>query len=439
MEVSLNRARFAAMGAVVALLASVSVAHAQQPVGLDIQKSRDPRVLLAVPTLATVPGQEALGSQMAEVIANDLSFSGLFRILPPTQYPAGFTGLTADPKQINFQLWQSTPAVYLVYGLVSVEQGNIVAQCFLFDIKAANYVVGKKLTSDQQSWRLVAHEFSDEVVRFTDGTPGIATSRVCFSGGEPRKKEIYVSDYDGANLRQVTKHGSVSILPAFSPDGTKIAYVSYKDRYQYIYVVELATGKSTPLSREVGMNSAPVWHPNGRQLAVVMSKDANSEIYLVNSDGSGKRRLTNDKSVDSSPAFSPDGSQIAFVSDRGGKPQIYVMDSSGGGVRKLSTQPGKFYDPTWSPDGKSIAFVLENSEGFEIWVMGADGSSPKQLTSSPGGNENPTWSADSRHVMFSSTRTGRSQLWTATISNGENRAVPGISVGAQGPDWGPRR
>ncbi|MBX7257716.1 MAG: Tol-Pal system beta propeller repeat protein TolB [Candidatus Hydrogenedentes bacterium] len=436
---SWNRASIPTLAVLLSLLAFAPHVFAQQPVGLSVQKSVDKRVLLAVPTLATVPGQEALGSQMAEVIANDLSFSGLFRILPPTQYPAGFTGLTSDPKQINFQLWQGTPALYLVYGYVSAEQGNIVAQCFLFDIRAANYVVGKKLTSTQDAWRLVAHEFSDEVVKFIDGTPGVATSRICFSGGEPRKKEIYVADYDGANLRQVTKHGSVSILPAFSPDGNKIAYVSYKDRYQYIYVVELATGKSTPLSREVGMNSAPVWHPNGRQLALVLSKDANSEIYMVNSDGTGKRRLTNDKSVDSSPAFSPDGSQIAFVSDRGGKPQIYAMDSSGGNVRRLSTQPGKFYDPVWSPDGKSIAYVLENSEGFEIWMMGADGSSPKQLTSSPGGNENPTWSADSRHVMFASTRTGRSQLWTATISSGENRAVPGITVGAQGPDWGPRR
>ncbi|MFA6244611.1 MAG: Tol-Pal system beta propeller repeat protein TolB [Candidatus Hydrogenedentales bacterium] len=412
---------------------------AQSAVGLNVSKSVDKRVLVAVPTLAAMPGQEALGAQMAEVIANDLTFSGLFRILPPAQYPAGFTGLTSDPKQINFETWKTTNVYYLIYGYVSLEQGRVVAQCFLFDVNAANYVVGKKLTSDEQSWRLVAHEFSDEVVKFIDGTPGIATSRVCFSGGEPRKKEIYVADYDGANLRQVTKHGSVSILPSFSPDGTKIAYVSYKDRYQYTYIVDLASGKSTPLSREVGMNSAPVWHPNGRQLAIVLSKDANSEIYLVGSDGSGKRRLTNDKSVDSSPAFSPDGSQIAFVSDRGGKPQIYAMDSSGGNVRRLSTQPGKFYDPVWSPDGESIAYVVESSEGFEIWAMNADGSSPKQLTSSPGGNECPTWSADSRHIMFSSTRTGRSQLWTATISTGDNRPVPSISIGSQGPDWGPRR
>jgi TolB protein len=424
---------------VVLALMVLSLPGWAQATGIVIRKGPDQRVLAAVPPFATDAGHEALGAEMAKVIAYDLDFSGLFRILPPERYPATFHGLTNDPKTIDFEAWRTSQALYLVYGYVSAQGGQVVVQCFLFDVGAGNYVVGKKLTSDEQWWRLIAHQFSDEIVKYIDGVPGIATSRICFTGGEPGKKEIFIADYDGANVAQVTKHGSISVLPVFSPDGTKIAYVSYKDRYQFIYALDLASGKSTPLSKRVGMNSSPAWAPDGRRLAIVLSKDANSEIYLVNADGGGERRLTNNPAVDTSPTFSPDGSQIAFISDRGGRPQLWVMDAGGGNQRRLSTMPGKYFDPVWSPDGKSIAYVVEGADGFEINVMNADGSSPRQVTASSGSNEGPSWSADSRHVVFSSTRTGRAALWTVTLTTGDQRPIEGVSVRAQSSDWGPRR
>lgn len=400
----------------------------------------DQRIPIAVPAFATAPGKEALGAEMAGVLAYDLDFSGLLRVLPREQYPPGFAGFTSDATQINFDSWRHTPSDFVVHVYVTVEGGRIVAECRLFDVATGQQVVGKRLAAEESWWRLVAHQFSDEIVRYLDGEPGCATSRICYSGGHTGKKEIYVADYDGANQTQLTKHGSISILPAFAPDGSKIAYVSYKDRYQFLYVFDLASGVSSALSKEVGMNSAPSWAPDGKRLAMVLSKDANSEIYLVGADGSNKQRLTNDPAVDSSPCFSPDGHQIAFVSERASTPQIYVMDASGANVHRASFQGGKSYDPAWSPDGKSIAYVVEKSgEGFEIFVMDADGANPRQLTSSGGSNESPSWSPDSRHIIFSSTRSGSPELWTVTLSTGENQRVPSINVSAQGPAWGARR
>jgi TolB protein len=413
---------------------------------------------MAVPDFACAPGLESLAKEMSEVISYDLLFTGLFTVLPKTAYPPAFAGFTQDATQIDFSAWRSiaghaknasgtviieaaaqNKASYLVYAYVTAEGDNIAAESRMFDVATGTQVVGQRIMSTKDLPRLVAHRFSDEIVRYVDGVPGIATSEICFTRGAEGegKKEIYVSDYDGANAKQVTKHGSISIKPKFSPDGGKIAYLSYKDRYPFLYVLDRATGKSTPLSKNVGLNAAPGWSPDGKRIAMVLSKDGNPEIYVKNADGSGERRLTNDRAPDSSPTFDPTGTQIAFVSERSGRPQIFAMNADGSNVRRLSFQGGNAYDPVWSPDGKMIAYVAEISgEGFEIYVMSADGSDPRRLTDTGGANESPSWSPDSRHVIFASTRSGPYEVWVVNVQPPceQHRIGPG-----QGPYWGPRR
>ena len=220
------------------------------------------RIGVAVPTFAMPPGQDALASQMTEVMRYDLDFTGLIRLLRPEEFPATFSGLTSDATKLDFQLWRNARAEYVVHVYAVAEGGNVTLECRLFDAATGQQVVGKRLSSQQSWWRQVVHQFSDEIVKYLDGDPGIATSQFCFSGGATGKKEIYIADYDGANMKQLTQHNSISILPMFSPDGKKIAYVSFKDRYQFLYVFELASGKSMALSKEVGMNSAPSWAPS---------------------------------------------------------------------------------------------------------------------------------------------------------------------------------
>jgi len=412
---------------------------AQAPVEIITKVKPDRRVSMAVPDFACAPGLESLAKEMSEVISYDLLFTGLFTVLPKTAYPPAFAGFTQDARQIDFNAWRSVKVSYLVYAYVSAEGDNIAAESRLFDVATGTQVVGQRIMSTKDLPRLVAHRFSDEIVRHVDGTPGIATSEICFTRGAEGegKKEVYVSDYDGANAKQVTKHGAISIKPKFSPDGGKIAYLSYKDRYPFLYILDRATGKSTPLSKNVGLNAAPGWSPDGKRLAMVLSKDGNPEIYVKNADGSRERRLTNDRAPDSSPTFDPTGTQIAFVSERSGRPQIFAMNADGGNVRRLSFQGGSAYDPVWSPDGKMIAYVAEISgEGFEIYVMSADGSDPRRLTDTGGANESPSWSPDSRHVIFASTRSGLYEVWAVNVQPPceQHRIGPG-----QGPYWGPRR
>ncbi|NLV42449.1 MAG: Tol-Pal system beta propeller repeat protein TolB [Candidatus Hydrogenedentes bacterium] len=417
------------------------MAHAQQPVLVDITKGVDARIPIAVPPFATQdPGLAAVAEDVARVVADDLTFSGVFTVLPRDVYPVSFTGFTADLKSINFPEWQATRAENLVYGLIFQEGSQIVGQFRLFDLKSFNQVYGQEVRVDAKNARLAGHRFSEEVVRYLDGVAGGATSEMVFSVTAGETKEIYVADYDGANARKITDHKSLSIKPKISPDGNRIAYVSYKDRYSYLYVLDRRTGKSTPLSKEVGLNSAPCWSPDGSRLAITLSKDGNTEIYLRNPDGSNPVRLTRNTQGDTSPTFSPDGSKIAFVSDRVGRPQIYVMDSNGGNQTRLSFHGGSAFDPVWSPDGKMVAFVSEvRGEGMEIYVMGADGANPTKLTDSQGINESPSWSPDSRHVVFSSNRTGRSEVYAVNVKTGEEMRMSRFPVPAEGPSWGPRR
>ncbi len=424
--------------AIVALCAPL--AFGQVEIGTTGQA--EGRIPIAVPDCCTAPGQEAIGKAMAQVLAYDLYFSGVFGIVPLNAYPRTFTGFTRDPQTIDFEAWRSTPAEFLVHAYVTSDAQALTAECRLFDVLSGEMVSGKRLATRGQEWhRLVAHQFADEIVRHLTGVAGCASSRICFSGGSTGKKEIYIADYDGANMKQVTQHGSISILPKFSPDGRKIAYLSYKDRYPFLYVLDLDTGESRPLSKQVGLNVAPAWSPDSRQLAIVQSKDGDSEIYLVNVDGSNPRRLTNDSALDTSPTFDPSGTRIAFVSERGGAAQIYVMGADGSGVKRISYQGGRAYDPVWSPDGSKIAYVVDKSgDGFEIYVMAADGSGAKRMTNSAGNNESPTWSPDSRHVMFASTRSGRWELGAVNVETGEEQRIPvSAELSLQGPSWGPRR
>jgi len=427
---------------VLAVLAAQTPVWAQGAVSIDIRRGVDQRSVVAVPPFLAQPGLENAAREMAQVVVYDLEFSGLFVSLPAAEYPPGFAGFDPDVAKVNLDPWRQTRAEYVVHAVVTLEGDTLLAELRLFDLLSKQQVLGRGLRAQRDLPRLLAHRFTEEVIRYIDGTPGIGTTEISFSAiSGPNSKEIFVADYDGANMLQVTQHGTVSIMPQMSPDGTRIAYLSYKDRYCFLYVYDRRTGKSTPLSKEVGLNAAPAWAPDGSRLAIVLSKDANTEIYLRNADGSGLTRLTNNKNGDTSPTFDPSGQRIAFVSDRGGTPQVWVMNVDGSGAQRLSVQGGNSYDPEWSPDGKWIAYVAERrGEGLEIYIMDAQtGQSWQRLTNSQGSNESPSWSADGRHVIFSTTRNGRAELYSYTIKTGEERPVPNVTNRAQGPSWGPRR
>ena len=195
--------------------------------------------------------------------------------------------------------------------------------------------------------------------------------------------------------------------PARSPDGTKVAFSSIRDRNLEIYVMDADGGNPVNLTRDDAFDSAPAWSPDGQRIAFERNSSGGGgpQIYVMNADGSGVERLTEEPlaSWGQSPAWSPDGSSIACLCGRDGEDGIFIMDLDGGGMRFVSPEGQFGGQPSWSPDGAWIAYVVVDLDMVDVshlWVMAADGSGARQLTFAKAWDETPTWSPDGTRIAF---------------------------------------
>ncbi|MEM9445354.1 MAG: biopolymer transporter Tol [Verrucomicrobiota bacterium] len=258
--------------------------------------------------------------------------------------------------------------------------------------------------------RRAAHQFNDEVVLAITGKPGIATSRITFISSHSGKKEVYMTDIDGHNIRQLTSDKSISLGPKFSPSGDSIAYTSYKSGYPDVWVINLVLQKRRSVSFYPGINSAPAFSPDGAKLALTLSKDGNTELYTVNANGGSPNRLTNTRGTEASPTWSPSGKEIAFTSDDRGSPQIMILNRSSKSVRRMRTNSTYTTEPAWSPDGKSIAYSIMTAGQMQIGISNPLNGNQSILTTD-GFCESPSWARNSRHLIY--TRKGKIYLLDA--------------------------
>jgi TolB protein len=305
------------------------------------------------------------GPAATKVLQNDLDLSGWFSLTPPERATYTISG-TASGGSIQ--------------GEVKDQRGGVVLQ--------KTYSGGA---------RAAAHQFSDDIVETITGQKGIAASKIAFVANRSGRKEIYTADYDGANVRQLTKDSSISVAPALAPDGSKLAYTGYQSGYADIYLIDLGSGARNRIVKFPGTNSGAAFSPDGGQIACTSSKDGNPELYVVGAGGGGGRRLTRTRGVESSPTWSPDGSQIIYSSDERGGPQLFKIGSGGGSGELISTGYGYCTEPSWSPDGRKVAFTVRTG-GFSIAVKDLQSGATSQIVS----GEDPAWGADSRHLVFSS-------------------------------------
>jgi TolB protein len=276
--------------------------------------------------------------------------------------------------------------------------------------------------------RRAVHQFTDELVETLTGQKGIALSKIGFVSDRTGHKEIYTCDYDGANVLQLTHDGAISVSPALSPDGRRLAYTGYQSGYADIYLIELSSGSRNRIIKFPGTNSGAAFSPDGGRVACTLSKDGNPEIYVTGLSGDSPRRLTHSRGVESSPTWSPNGSEIIYSSDEKGSPQLYRISSTGGAGRFLSTGYGYNTQPNWSPDGKRVAFNVRTGGGFQIATMDLDSGVTRIAI---GEGENPCWGPDSRHIIFAR---GSGLYLFDTVTGKETRLV-GDSGRISEPTW----
>jgi TolB protein len=378
------------------------------------------------------------------VLRDDLRFEGLFQFVPENLFSAI---PPLDPEAPNFEDWKGIGTKILVATRAEVNAGEFALELRVFFVESGQTMLAKRYSGRADNPRIFAHQASDDIMALTQYR-GVARTRIAFTSDrdatrERRSKELYIADYDGFNARRVTVNGSLNILPAWSPDGRSIAYVSYRQGSPLVYLASIFEGKSTAnLTGERPGNQAfaPAFSPDGKRIAFASNRSGNMDVWVRNLDGTGARRLTTSPAADTAPAWSPTGQEIAFTSDRSGSPQIYVMDSEGLNVRRLTTVGGYNDGAAWNPSKlySEVAYTARlEGGGFDIAVVDLATRQVRQITQGRGSCEYPSWAPNGRHLVFSCSRGG---TWQITVADREGRSLRTLSVGPGNnvqPDWGP--
>jgi TolB protein len=333
--------------------------------------------------------------------------------------------------------WGALGAQVLVTGDVKADGPQVHLECRIYDVSSGKVLWGKEGSGTKLNARRLAHLMSDQVTYQLSGQPGIAHTRIAFVNNHTGKKEIYVMDYDGANIRQLTHIHSITILPKWSPDGKWIAFNSYRAGNPDAYLIDSDGQNMQELSTRQGLNTSPNWAPDGNSLAVTLSRGGDPELYLIDRGGRILRRLTYSPGVDTSPSFSPNGQQIVFISDRPGNPELYVMDVTGANVQRLTY--GQWADaPAWSPKGDGIAYERQRSQGrYDVYMVDSSGRNNHVISEAGVRNENPTWSPDGRFIAYSSDRDGRTKICTMGSDGSSPHCVSTLGGESFTPSWGP--
>jgi len=392
-------------------------------------------VKIAVPEFqpaATDAKTMTLTALFNKVLWEDLDYSGGLTLVSRSLYPLG---KFSEPGDVKPDDWTS-PAVdaqFIGFGNTRVSGGRISVEARLWDLKnAANReAIGKRYASDdsEAGARLIAHQFADAIIELIGGgIRGIALTKIAYIGERTQGvKELYVMDYDGNDSGAMTAYKSTVMTPAWSPDGEKIAFTSYRRGMPDIEILSRLDRRSYAFERAGGTTTTPSWSPDGGKIAFATSRDgSDTEIYVADWNGKNMRRLTVNKAVDISPVWNPrTGREIAFTSDRDGSPQIYIMDAEGTNVRRLIEEGGHAVEAAWSTDGQHIAFAWQRSRtsNFDIYVHDLATGKNTQITQDTGDNERPSWAPDGRHIAFESSRAGSRQIFSMLLDGTKVRQL----------------
>jgi len=421
--------------------ATAATAHAKVYIDIFNPSSRSLPIIITPFKASGDFDREAVGSKAAQVIADDLDFSGVFKNIDANAAGAGLV----DGEKIKWDVVSMLGAEAIIVGSVKLSAGSAVFELRLYDAVQQRQMVGKQYEGRAEDYREIAHRFANEVFKTMTGAKGVFDTKIAYVKSEMPNKDIAISDYDGANAHMLTSYHSLTIGPAFSHDGRQLAFTSYKDGNPNCYALGVdlyrgtAKGAAKIVSRKKGVNITPDWSPNDERIALTLNlNNGNSEIYIQTLATGALERVTNDWATDVSPSWSSDGRMLAFVSDRTGGPQIYTVDLAAGRFKRISYNESNYNtSPAWSPRGDRIAYVGQVGGRYNIFITSTDGQYQQQITSGQGNNEEPAWSPDGRFLAFSSSRSGQKEIYIMRADGtGAKRVTSGRGSKAE-PAWAP--
>ncbi len=380
--------------------------------------------------VADFGGDAALARTLAQVVRSDLEMSGQFKLIASE-------AVMTESSAVDFRGFKERGADAVVTGsLVASTQNNLEARYRLYDVNKRAVLSGAAYVATAGQLRLAGHRIADDVYEKLTGERGVFSTRIAYVTKSNGRYQLQIADADGQNAQAALVSKEPIISPVWSPEGSRIAYVSFENKKPILYIHTLASGQRTTLANFKGSNSAPAWSPDGRRLAIVLTKDGHSQIYGINADGSGLQRLSNSSGIDTEPRFSPDGAHIYFTSDRGGSPQIYRMSANGGDVQRITFEGSYNVTPRPSPDGKSLAFITRRDGNFQLAVMDLANRQVTVLTDSHK-DESPSFAPNGRMILIATEIGGRGVLSSVSIDGKIKQRLSIASGDVREPAWGP--
>lgn len=385
--------------------------------------------------VAIVPfGQEAtVKTRLSQVISDDLRRSGLFKLLKT----GGVPNVPTSANELNLAQWQALQAQAVSVGSIQALGDQRYKVNFqLVDVLKQTLLLSLEYTVSAKQFRMLAHKIADQIYSKLSGEGGMFASRIAYIVKTKSRYYLKVADSDGANAKNLASSREPIISPKWSPDGQKVAYVSFEQRKPVIYVQWLFQNKRIVLANFKGNNSAPAWSPDGKKLAIVLTYASNSQIYVINADGSGVKQLVRSYGIDTEPTWSADGQWVYFASDRGGRPQIYKVPSQGGEAVRVTFDGGYNVSPRLSPDNQHLA-TIRNENGRFLVALQDLTSGQVQLLSEGSKDESPSFSPNGRVILYATSRGGRGTLASVSVDGMVKQRLNESSGDVREPAWGP--
>ncbi|WP_110254265.1 Tol-Pal system beta propeller repeat protein TolB [Undibacterium pigrum] len=417
-----------AVTAVIAAVANLSgLAPAYAQIRVEVSGVGSNQIPIAI---AGFTDEALTPQQVTSIIKDDLTRSGYFKIIDSNV-------VLNENAVVNFGDWKSKGADALVVGSVqSLADGRFDVRYKLLDTVKSSTLSGFSVTAPPANVRLTAHRIADDIYEKLTGVRGIFSTRIAYVTKAGSEYRLEVADADGEGTKIALRSSEPIISPAWSPDGTKVAYVSFEKRKPVILVQNLITGERTEIANFKGNNSAPAWSPDGSKLAVALSRDGQTQIFTVNANGGNLQKLTSSSAIDTEPQFSADGKSIYFLSDRGGNPQIYRMSAGGGEATRVTFGGTYNITPRISPDGKTLAYISRRDGKFQLYVLDLASGQELRLSDTTK-DESPSFSPNGRYIMYATESGRRGSLAVVSIDGKVKQKLTVQAGDIREPTWGP--
>lgn len=428
------------LAALLAFLLPLTAA-AQQALELDIVGGHAAALPIAVVPMPYQGSGTAPDTDVAAVVAADLNRSGQFRALPERD-------LIERPtrgSEVNYPTWRALNQDYLVVGRVlDGGSGSYRVEYELFDVATQNRLIGLAMTARAGAMRDVAHQIADAIYEEILGVPGAFFTRIAYvtatGVGRNAQYALVVADSDGHNPQTVVRSPEPLLSPSWSPDGNRLAYVSFEGGNSEIWIQDISTGSREVVSRFRGINGAPEFSPDGNRLALTLSRSGNPEVYVMDLGSRALTQLTNHFGIDTEPTWSADGGTIYFTSDRGGQPQIYQVPASGGSASRVTFQGTYNASASVSRYGNKLATAQGGGNVFRIAMMDSSLGSPRWSTLSPGSlDESPSFAPNGAMIIYAAREGTRGVLYAVSADGRVRQRLVLADGDVREPAWGPFR